>query len=51
VYERVSLGLFVAGVIELLPPYSVTGAVEDVLIVATSVPPEEMRDRIIYLPL
>jgi hypothetical protein len=40
-----------AGVIELLPPYSVDGAVEDVLIVATSVLPEDMRDRIVYLPL
>ena len=51
VYERITHGLPVAGVIELLPPYTVLQAVEDVLIVAVSVPPDQMRNRIIYLPL
>lgn len=51
VYERVKQGLPVAGVMELLAPYTVAQAVEDILIVATSLQPAEVRNQIVYLPL
>lgn len=51
VYKRLIGGLAAAGVIELLPPYSVPQAVEDILIAVHSLSPDEMRDRILYLPL
>ena len=51
VYDRIRRGLPVAGVIELLPPYTIPQAVEDILIVTVSMTPDEIKDQVIYLPL
>jgi Domain of unknown function (DUF5615) len=51
VYERVNRGLPVSGVIELVTPYSIPQAVEDILTVVICYSPDDMKDRIEYLPL
>lgn len=50
-YDRVRQNRPMAGVIELLPPYRVAQAVEDIRIVAENLAPEDVENQVIYLPL
>jgi hypothetical protein len=50
-YERLAAGLPLPGILEVPQDMNIGQAVEEILLMAEYMPPEEWQDRIYYLPL
>lgn len=50
-YSRIRSGQTIAGVIEIPQSMPIGQAIEDVLLIALTSSPEELENRVVYLPL
>ena len=50
-YERVEQGLLMPGVVEVPDLLPIGRAIKDLILVATLIEPDEIRDRVLRLPL